>query len=458
MIQDDWTIDYAAKTLTHTAGTTVYTVNALYSWLMDVFDDAGQMDDTVPMTAQTPSAYTLVNGWTIPDASYPYLKGGAITDQANGALWANIYTLGTIVAGAQIYLIQNGAEVPITWGTGHIDILVKVKAGGVEIDDGILLAMIRDLGSTFDHFQVDCSAGGRNAVPLATAADLNNLAAAGTIAGWSDIAVTFGAVSKDLNNGAGARDYDVVIDCATRPLAQVYQYLKYLGRRDSAATLDGAAGEQYLAADPAYTQVKAAPFGTFAGGTFFGARGVWIENMDAADAKAFQLLDASGTTQAPPNTVAVKVTGVEIGDRVAVFELVAPGGAVNKSKYLAAAGNTLGLGTLTVQEAIEGDTPAVGTVRIGSEVYAYTGWSGSVFTLAGTLSAGYAAGAGVYVPLIDLLAAATTAQTTLIYAEDIPVLVRVRKKGILPFEVESTVTSTGMSVAAIRTADNIVTA
>ena len=38
-------------------------MNELYSWLMNVFDESGTIDDTIPMTAQTPTAYTLTNGW-----------------------------------------------------------------------------------------------------------------------------------------------------------------------------------------------------------------------------------------------------------------------------------------------------------------------------------------------------------------------------------------------------------
>ncbi len=170
-IQDDFTLDYALKTITHTAGTTIYSVNALYSWLMDLFDDAAQMDDDVPMSAQTPVEYSLINGWSIPDTSYQFLTGGAINDTTNNDLWANVYTLGSIVAGAQIYMIQNDAELATHWGTGHIDILVKVKDNNALIDSGNLLVMIRDTGSSFDHFEIDCSAGGRNAVPLATAND-----------------------------------------------------------------------------------------------------------------------------------------------------------------------------------------------------------------------------------------------------------------------------------------------
>jgi len=385
----DFTIDSVAKTITHTSGTTVYTVLELYSWLMDVFDDASWMDDSVPISAQTPVEFTLINGWSIPAASYPFLKGGAITDTTNDDLWANVYTLGGIVAGAQVYIIQNSAEIAPWWSTGHIDVLIKVKAAGVEINSGKLLLMIRDLGATYDHFEVDVTAGGRNAVPLATTTDLNNQTAGATLAGYNDITVTFGTVSKNLNNGAGARSYDVVIDCALRPLAQVYEYLKYITRHNSASAINGDAGEEYLSANSAYAESKQAPFGTFAGGKLFGARGIWIENYDANDAKNFQLIDAAGVTQVPPNVVPVRVTSVVAGDRVAVFQLSGVGG--------------------TIQSA-----------------------------------------------LIDEAATGTISQTTLVYSADIPVLIRVRRYGILPFEVESSVTSTGMSVAAIRTVDNIV--
>lgn len=391
-IADDWSIDYSLKTITHNpaGSSTVYTVLSLYSWLMDLFDDAGQMDDPVPMSAQTPVEFTLINGWSIPAASYPFLRGGAITDSTNDDLWANVYTLGSIVAGSQVYIIQDDAEITPWWSTGHIDVLIRVKTGGVEIDSGLLLVMIRDLGNTFDHYQVDCTAGGRNAVPLATSVDLDNATASATIAGWSDITITFGTVAKDLANGNGAVNYDVVVACAGRTLAQVYEYLKYVARHNSASTLNGDAGEEYLAAGSGYTEVKAAPFGTFAGGKFFGARGLWIEGYNAQDAKNFQLIDASGATQIPPNVVPIQVTGVVAGDRVLVGQLTAPGGTLTGTDY------------------------------------------------------------------IDEAASGTISQTTLVYSADIPVLVRVRRYGILPFEVESTITSTGLSVAAIRTVDSIV--
>ena len=89
-IGDDFTIDYVAKRIRHsTTATTVWTVNALYSYLQDTFDEIDQMDDPIPMSAQTPTEYTLINGWFMSEARenegganyrncFEYLKTGAI--------------------------------------------------------------------------------------------------------------------------------------------------------------------------------------------------------------------------------------------------------------------------------------------------------------------------------------------------------------------------------------------
>ncbi len=86
-IQDDFTLNCAAKTISHTANTTRYTVQEFYSWIMDLFDDAAQMDDPVPMSAQTPKEYQFINSWSFAaDSDYGYLKSGAIVDNTNNDL------------------------------------------------------------------------------------------------------------------------------------------------------------------------------------------------------------------------------------------------------------------------------------------------------------------------------------------------------------------------------------
>ena len=453
-IQDDFTINYTAKTVTHTSGSTVYTAQALYSWLQDTFDEAGQMDDSVPMSAQTPTDFTLINGWDIPEASYQYINGGSVDDSTNNDLYSNFETIGGIVASTEMYLIQNGTKLTDYWGTGHIDLDVLTKNSGTLIDSGNVSVFARDFGDTYDFFTSNLSAGGRTSIPIATALDINITIAEATVAGFNDIAITFGTVSKDLNNGNGAQNYDVVIDCAGRTLSQVYHYLQYVTRSGSVLSLNSVDGEQYVSADASYTPLKSAPFGSFAGGKFFGVRGVWIENYASSDSSNFQLTDASNVTQTPPLLVSIQVTGLLAGDRVFVPRLTGVGGTIDGSEYTISTA-TSGASTITVSTSIVSDTPATGTLRIGDEVLAYTSFTGGVFTMSTALTATYTG--DLYVPFIDETATGAVASTTVQYTSDIPVLIRVRKKGIQPFEVESLITSSGLSVGAIRTTDNVVT-
>jgi len=83
-IQDDFVIDYVDRKITysttfvHDRPPNIYTVNELYSWLQDTFDEPDQMDDPVPMSAQTPTQYTIINKWFVDDNSMKALYGGSI--------------------------------------------------------------------------------------------------------------------------------------------------------------------------------------------------------------------------------------------------------------------------------------------------------------------------------------------------------------------------------------------
>lgn len=780
-IDSDFTVDYTDKKVTHTSGTTVYTVNELYSWLMDTFDELVQMDDQVPMSAQTPSAYTFINGWYIDDDSMKYLKEGAIeTDGWNGVvlvvnlasagyavcvgsdigknvtddasdvgellaydntlrkwwirdtnshgaiatgstmdiptgsgagtadggsatgenLWANVYSLGTIESSPspQIYIFQDGSPLDewsdlTNWDRGHLDVLIKVKEAGTEIDSAVITVFARQAGDLFDNFEIDLTAGGRNAVPLSTSNDLNDTTAShyllydaesvaftnngdiitggtseataeqvsstdwgttgileirgikgtfqnnetitdehtgsattngvvgdtyvaydtetsafttmdqtitgatsgakrilkgvqddGTtgklvmlvdtsktgldkdkqylsfttgetiagstegsatadgasttvVAGYSDVTIAFvngtattggttgtfvenervtftggsGVILKDASsvvtlgnmtitaiNGltitgdhSGAtcvasqnlqsahtmnkafeqgsdNPYDIIVDCASRGLSEVYEYFKYVTEEDSSfdmytvvsSTITILDGEEYIIAYTGYAPKKVSPLGTFAGGVLFGAQGMWIIDMDSADSQNYQLIDSDGDTNSPPNYQSVAVTALVSGDRVAVFRTSA--GAVNKAMYSMTSQGS-GLGTITVGSAIDTDTPSAGYVRVVDDSaateqrYAYTSWTGSVFTLSGITSVAYTTSDTVYVPYIDEQSSGASVSKSVIYVSDRTVMIRVRIKGIIPFETTGTYGSTGISVAAIRTTDSIVT-
>jgi len=704
-IADDWTIDYTNKRIYHSSGTTKYKTNELYSWLMDVFDEQGAMDDDIPMTAQTPNAYTIVNNWFIDDESTHYLYDGAITqtrDNANIALitlsatgytncvpsdltkqvkddgveigallsynnttrkwwvrtsatvengssmtitggtgagtssafvnsgddlFANLYTLGTIETGTNIYIYQAGSKInPDWWDQGHIDILIKVKEFGTEIDGAVVTVYARIYTDLYDHYEIDLSAGGRNAVPLATANDLDNqttlssilnkmdsirimhvngtlayTGASGTpvkhqvihgqtshatafilntsspftlaniegtfqsgetieicaeikfdgqtnlfsvgtqinngsgatayirrilqdneqqgtegilfvtnISGtWSDndpikvgtttyayvngsiitnsfTATASGSVSfattinKDLDNGNGSQPYNVVIDVNGERVATLYEFVKAVTREGSTFycyptngtdTVYKKYGECYQTAITTYTQLKkASPYGTFAGGKFFGARGIWIENMSGLDSIMYSLIDANNTTQNPPLSSTIRVTSmIPNTDRVLVCESTGSGSTqIKKNQYTLATQNS-GVNYIEVTTTPADDCPATGVIRVvydyglgteGEDIYSYTSINRTEkrFYISGTTSRAYDSGDRAYVPYIDTYSDSNgEREVTVKYSGSTKyIVVRVRKKGYIPFQVAGSFADGTTTVVAIRTVDNIV--
>lgn len=329
-IATDFSINTGLKTITHVAGTTVYTVRELYSFLMDYFDDAATGDLDIPMSAQTPTEFTLLNSYAITDADHCYLRGGALTEGTS--LWANAYTLGSINAGTQLYVIQNDAELVPWWGTGHIDVLIKVKNAGVLIDSGYVTIFAREYTDLYDHFRIDLSAGGRNAVPLSTADDTNNQTASGTVATYTNITIAKNnPVNKQIDASDTPANYTYTINGGGRTIAQIYEYLKYVTRRGSTFQIDLDDGQEYTIANGAWTEVKTAPFGTFAGGTLFGARGIWLENVALADALNYILIDNAGTThQAANPPVQMSITNIVAGSRIQLYDLTTGTELVNQ--------------------------------------------------------------------------------------------------------------------------------
>lgn len=419
-IAADFNIDPNNRIVKHYSGATVYTINDLYSYIQDYFDEITNMTTTVPMTAQTPTEYTLANGWFIPEETYQYLNHGAVktvgwdtalfadgimitvlassgyvncissdiglvvtdgthtgvlldynntlrkwwirktstvalvgaititsgtgagtisTNVSGESVYSNVYTLGAIdpLITNTLYVEQVNTELTnnqITqyWPSGHIDIIVKVKEANTLINSGLIRIYIREYTDLYSHFAIDLSAGGRNPVPLGTASDSNNQTASGTVATWSDVTITFGAITRDLGNGAGLQPYDVEIDCGIRTsLTQVYELLKLVTSRASGYTLNTVPGQFYRSANNAYDENTTAPFGAFAGGQFFGARGVYLTNVPVADVNNYKLIDANNVSRVPPYLAAgtlicnTNLTG-DVAAKVVMFFASVPSG------------------------------------------------------------------------------------------------------------------------------------
>ena len=706
-IGDDFTIDYINKRIYHSSGTTVYSVNQLYSWLMDTFDEQGAMDDEVPISAQTPNAYTMTNAWFIDDESTQYLKEGAITtdrgeakialvtlqesaytsciasdigkqvqddtteigallaynnttrkwwirtvstvtngssmtitsgtgagtssafDNTGEDLFANVYTLGTIESGTDIYIYQAGAKITAWWSAGHIDILVKVKEFGSEIDEANITVYGRVYTDFYDYFEIDLSAGGRNAVPLATADDLDNQTTVATVLNLTDtikvmfvngtipysgasgdspvkhkvihgqtshatafilndsspfvlaniegtfqssevieileevpfdaqtvlfttlgqtitsgsagtgllrrvtqdpqgvgtegilylsgVSGTFadndsltgstegsatqnGAIAtntftanttatvtfadtydRDLDNGNGSQPYNIIIDLNGQTVASLYEYVKAVCRRTStikAYPTNGSDtvyvynGEFYQKADTTYTQVKkASPLGAFAGGKYFGARGVWIEDMSGTDSESYSLIDALNVAQNPPTSATIKVVAmVSSTDRVLVCESTGSGSVLLKKNQYTMTTQSISVDYVCVSGAIADDAPSTGVVRVvydyglgteGEDIYTYTSIDRSgaddKYMISGVTARAYDSGDRAYNPFIDAVADGSGEKEVILkYSGGSKYIVtRVRQKGYIPFQVAGSFTSGLTTITSIRTTDGI---
>jgi hypothetical protein len=280
------------------------------------------------------------------------------------------------------------------------------------------------------------------------------------VAGYSDITDTFGNINRDLNNGDGLQPYKVEIDCATRTMSQVYEWLKYMVRYGSVGgtyTVNADDGQEYRSCiEGTYAEVKVAPFGTLAGTTFYGARGVWVTNYAAAD---FVLIDADGDTQAPPNYQKVIATHADLtgailgGGSVTIFVAELTAGNIYKDRYTISSTTA---DSIVATAAVDiNKTPQSGTLRVGDVRYGYTGFNDTAFT--GVSPDPSSATGAFYVPLLDLTAGEVTALTeqsdNIIYNTEISVRTVVRRYGTKPYTADTTFTVSGLSFSPILAND-----
>ena len=239
-------------------------------------------------------------------------RTGSPTVTANAAavtgerLWANVYTIGSIVSGTQIYMYQEQTLIPEWWGTGHMDALILVNDGfdaGL-IDDGLLTLYARDDFSLFDHFVVDASGGGRNAVPLAASADVNNASPGQTTdPGTTVISFGNGTSSRlvDVDADTTNEEYSIEIAVGGATVLETYEYLKHLTGVDETATLNGLAGEQFtgITARLDYSALSGLSVGDRIHGSTSGATG-YIACIESAGASTNYVTvhNTQGTFQA----------------------------------------------------------------------------------------------------------------------------------------------------------------
>ncbi len=417
-----------------------------------------------------------------------FVNNDEISGQTSGAT-ANIENTPTsLVAGYDVDVIfataqrefpfdgQSATEFlegeEVTVGTGATGILMRNNntAGGLGSTGDMVIGNIQ--GSTGGMANNDRITG----LTSGATADVNGTP------------VSTSQVFKDIGDGNGETAYNACVfldrtGANPRLLADMYEWVKYRTRRqetageisynlmgganDFAGTLTASvAGQIYITLDTSYPLVKVSPVGSFAGGTFFGARGVFIQDMANTDVRNFQLIDENGVVRDPPNLQSLTVQGLISGDRVAVFRRpnATSGSGIDTTEFTLDGAVSASATSVTVNETpVASDHPTSGVLRLFDQD---TGLFDSVNYSALVLATGvfttsavpndYDSGNDAYVPLIQEQSTSTSVSQNLIYAADIPLLGRVRIRGILPFEVEGTFTATGATITAIRTSDTIV--
>lgn len=475
-INDDFSVATNGD-IRHVSGATIYSVLDLHAWLQDLADDAAATgNDLLDILAPNPSKLDgprdaavasrlnlLTSGsisFNLDDTASQFINFGSIKQASANTQYSGLKTIGGIVSASPVYVVQNGSKLTKFWGDGHIQILVKVKNSGSLIDSGNVTAFSRKWGQTYSHFDVNLSAGGETSAALATALDSNiTLTEAQAALLSSKVTVTFGDTTQDLGNGNGAKLYKGTIALSGGcTLQEAYQYLQYLTREGSSATLNSTPGWRYRVLDSSYTEVISAPFGTFAGGTFFVARGWWISGVLSAEATRYQLTAHDGTTQTPPTVVSITVGNLVSGDRVLVARDDGTG-QILKDEYTPNSASS-GATALTVVESIKSDTPSSGVIRIKSKRYTYTSYSAGTKTFSGlspALSENIVASDDVFVPYIDKQTSSTSETASFIYGTNFNCRVDVRQgtgvSPIIPFTTTISVTNAGASVNASRNLD-----
>ncbi|HLE48875.1 MAG TPA: hypothetical protein VI819_02470 [Patescibacteria group bacterium] len=160
-----------------------------------------------------------------------------------------------------------------------------------------------------------------------------------------------------------------------RSLTDIYAYLQYYLRdgqdissrviytSDASSILEVAA-EEYVKADVDYSATKQAPFGTLAGGVFFGAQAVWVEGMSSTDNNNIKFTDAGGTLRQPFTSITLSITNTREFDRIAVYPKHLTLSLPNKTQYTShATTNALSDTTFDAPDTVTfpNDTPTSGT-------------------------------------------------------------------------------------------------
>jgi hypothetical protein len=235
-----------------------YTVIEFHRWLQDLADDATaagddllDITDTTPSERSTDNIITLLAPFNIDDTAAEHLYDGSVSQVGGDVVYSGLVVVGAVEAATELQIIQNNAILTSYWGTGLNDdatqnillrITVKTRAAGADIDGKRIRVVARELSDSYAEFSASLGQGNATAA-IFTSNDLNNQTAAGTIATWTDVVNgNEGYNGLDVSGDASDEFYYSAWTRASRTINQLYERLKWIGRRGTSETLYGLGG------------------------------------------------------------------------------------------------------------------------------------------------------------------------------------------------------------------------
>lgn len=196
-----------------------------------------------------------------------------------------------------------------------------------------------------------------------------------------------------VTNGSGAYGVVTSITAGTTGICVLTQVKGTFADNDVVAEIDAAASNDITINEPVTGPVSvvdntSAPFGTFAGGRWFVAQGVVLDNVPAADANNWETIDLDGNTVAPPTTRTITFAGLVANDRAAIFEVATAGGIDIVKTTVGLASGAVGSSTIVLDSTVQLDVPPTGWIRVvdtdtagKEERYEYSSISTTTVTL-----------------------------------------------------------------------------
>lgn len=261
---DDFTVAVNGD-IRHASGTSTYTVLEMHRALQSIADDQYPVssNDLVAIFSDDPSEratdniitlndYSGISGptYNIDATAAEYLYDGSVEQRGGDERYSGLVVVGSVPAGTQLQIIQNGALLTSYWGTGLnavpadnilLRLCILTRSDGVDIDGRRIRVQAREQGDTFAEFNATLGQGNSTAA-IFTGNDLNYTTT--NFAGWS-IPATEGYQLLDIeDDGTADEPYYLTFNWGSgsggaNRANDIYEYWKEQSIRGSTNTIFG---------------------------------------------------------------------------------------------------------------------------------------------------------------------------------------------------------------------------